>query len=136
MQFKALLALPVLSGLAAAAPPAACAAPPPAANTAATTTVAATATATADADPQTPTFQVTALRSGSDIHFATLNAAGGNLYLRLPHSNATCDVQDDSVATFDLTADGELFLYSTDNPPQQLYADRSGMGKSPRVLCE
>ncbi|KAI8674460.1 hypothetical protein NCS57_00343700 [Fusarium keratoplasticum] len=104
MQFKALLALPVLSGLAAAAP-------------------------AADAAKTPGPFQVLALRSASDIHFATVNAAKSSLFLHLPNSNATCDSKSDGAATFSLTKDGELYLYSTDNPPQQVFADRSGMGQ-------
>ncbi|RSL97574.1 hypothetical protein CDV31_012987 [Fusarium ambrosium] len=102
MQFKTLLALPVL---AAAAP-------------------------AADAAAETPgPFQVLALRSASDIHFATVNAAKSSLFLKLPNSNATCDSESNGSATFSLTEAGELYLYSTDNPPQQVYADRSGMGQ-------
>ncbi|KAJ4317221.1 hypothetical protein N0V84_007440 [Fusarium piperis] len=104
MQFKTLLALPVLSGLAAAAP-------------------------AADAAKAPGPFQVLALRSGSDIHFATVNAAKSSLFLKLPNSSAACDSNSDSSATFSLTKDGELYLYSTDNPPQQVFVDRSGMGQ-------
>ncbi|KAM5346154.1 hypothetical protein ACJ41O_009159 [Fusarium nematophilum] len=106
MQFKNLL---FLSGLAAAAP---------AANTTYPEAPAATPSA----------FEILALRSASEIHFATANAAKSSIFLKLPDQGATCDSESDGSATFYLK-DGELHLYSTDNPPQQLYADRSGMGQ-------
>ncbi|KAJ3540806.1 hypothetical protein NM208_g4901 [Fusarium decemcellulare] len=49
--------------------------------------------------------------------------------LGLPDQGASCDEgKKQDAATFYLK-NGELFLYKTDNPPQQVYADRSGMGQ-------
>lgn len=107
MQFKTLIAAQ-LAALAAAAP--------------AATTTSASAVATPSA------FNILTLRSGSAIHFNNFNAALSNIFLQLPKPNATCDAESDGAATFYLS-NGELYLYSTENPPQKLYADRSGMGK-------
>lgn len=108
MLFKNVLLAPLLSGLAAAAP---------------ATTSSASAPST---NPST--FQIMALRSASDIHFAIASAYKSSIFLRLPKQHASCDKKSDGYATFSLTEEGELYLYSTDNPPQKLYADRSGMG--------
>lgn len=76
-----------------------------------------------------PSFQVISLRSGSDIHFSKVIAANSSLFLGLPDQGASCDRgEKPDAATFYLK-NGELYLYKTDNPPQQVYADRSGMGK-------
>ncbi|KAM0551735.1 hypothetical protein ACHAPJ_008302 [Fusarium lateritium] len=63
------------------------------------------------------------------IQFAGFNAAKSSLFLELPQQGATCDTQADSFATFRLTKETELYLYSTENPPQKIYVDRSGMGQ-------
>ncbi|KAF4461293.1 cell wall [Fusarium albosuccineum] len=107
MQVKTLLAIPFLSGLVAAMP----------------------AAESAKAAKTHKPFEVLALRSASDIHFASVSAAKGSLFLKLPKQGASCHRKSDGYATFRLTKDGELYLYSTDNPPQQVYADRSGMGQ-------
>lgn len=73
-------------------------------------------------------FQLMALRSGSDIHFAGFNAAKNSIFLDLPSQNASCTCESEDKATFYLR-DGGLYLYGDDDTPQQLYADRSGMGK-------
>jgi hypothetical protein len=70
-----------------------------------------------------------AIRSGSPIHYSSIQATASGFRLAAPSQNSTC--ADDSVnyATFTLTeADGSLYLY-TDNPPHQAYVDRSGMGQ-------
>lgn len=86
------------------------------------------ATDTATTPVATPSaFTILTLRSASDIHFNQFNAALSSVFLQLPKSNASCDATSDGAATFYLN-DGGLFLYSNSNPPQQLYADRSGMG--------
>ncbi|KAH7175332.1 hypothetical protein EDB81DRAFT_769625 [Dactylonectria macrodidyma] len=90
------------------------------------TPTATTAVATPLATPSA--FNILTLRSASDIHFNNFNAALGSIFLQLPDSNASCDATFDGSATFYLN-DGGLYLYSNSNPPQQLYADRSGMGQ-------
>ena len=75
------------------------------------------------------TFNLMALRSASAIHFANFNAALSSVFLRLPEQNATCDSESDGSATFYLK-DGGLYLYDDNSAnPQQLFVDRSGMGK-------
>ena len=75
------------------------------------------------------TFGLMALRSASDVHFAGFNAALSSIFLKLPQPNATCDTESDGSATFKLSEDGELYLYAASATPQQLYVDRSGMGR-------
>lgn len=72
-------------------------------------------------------FGLLALRSASDIHFSSFNAAKSSIFLKLPDQGASCDKDSDGTATFYLQ-DGGLYLYSTENPPQQIFVDRSGMG--------
>ncbi|MBE3047664.1 hypothetical protein IMZ48_35155 [Candidatus Bathyarchaeota archaeon] len=72
-------------------------------------------------------FNLMALRSGSNVHYAGFNAALSSILLNLPQPNATCDAETDGAATFYLK-DGEMFLYAASATPQQLYVDRSGMG--------
>ncbi|KAI0490315.1 hypothetical protein F4859DRAFT_457742 [Xylaria cf. heliscus] len=78
-------------------------------------------------------FGIMALRSASPIHFAHVDAALNSIFLNLPAQNATCDdgtkaTTADS-ATFSLAEDGSLSLFRRSATPQQLYADRSGMGQ-------
>ncbi|KAI1419993.1 hypothetical protein F5Y12DRAFT_775061 [Xylaria sp. FL1777] len=101
----------------------------PSYGTALTTSASSSSTAIAPNDP----FGLMALRSASPIHFAQFDAALSSIFLNLPSQNATCDdgtkpVAGDS-ATFTLSEDGGLYLYSTDAPFQQLFVDRSGMGQ-------
>ncbi|KAF9771798.1 hypothetical protein IL306_010544 [Fusarium sp. DS 682] len=83
----------------------------------------------AAATPKQTIFQGLALRSASPIHFNYLQAAEDHISLKLKKQGASCDrgVKTNE-ATFLLSGD-ELYLYKTDNPPQQLYVDRSGMGQ-------
>ncbi|CAI4214266.1 unnamed protein product [Parascedosporium putredinis] len=77
-------------------------------------------------------FNLMALRSASDIHFAPFNAALNSILLRLPSQNANCGcgVPSNSSAAFYLE-EGGLYLYTgDDSTPQQLFVDRSGMGES------
>ncbi|KAI1825051.1 hypothetical protein F4861DRAFT_503787 [Xylaria intraflava] len=78
-------------------------------------------------------FGVIMLRSGSDIHFQPWQAALSSIFAFLPSQNATCndgtEPTNPSYATFVLSRDGGLYLYTTHGPTQQLYADRSGMGQ-------
>jgi len=86
--------------------------------------------AAAGSIPDGSPFNLMALRSASDVHFAPFNAALSSIFLHLPEQNATCDAESDGTATFYLE-DGSLFLYGDDDDArQQLFADRSGMGKS------
>lgn len=78
-------------------------------------------------------FVLTALRSASPIHFASVSAAKRSIFLNLPSQGATCDdgskPTDPNFATFTLSEDGGLYLYAASATPQQLFADRSGMGQ-------
>lgn len=74
-------------------------------------------------------FQVMAIRPGSAIQYAAFQAARNNLWLKLPHQNASCDRPDENRATFALN-NGSLYLYAESETPQELFVDRSGMGTS------
>ncbi|KAI1311995.1 hypothetical protein F5Y03DRAFT_261855 [Xylaria venustula] len=101
----------------------------PSYSTSPTTSASPTSTVIAPNEP----FGVMSLRSASPIHFAQFDAALNSIFLYLPSQNATCDDGTKSTtadsATFSLSEDGSLYLYSTSNPPQQLFVDRSGMGQ-------
>ncbi|KAI0886439.1 cell wall protein PhiA [Annulohypoxylon maeteangense] len=73
-------------------------------------------------------FSLMALRSASEVHFAGFKAAKSSIFLNLPSQGASCDAGDAETATFYLK-DGGLYLYAASATPQQLYADRSGMGQ-------
>ncbi|KAK1673435.1 cell wall protein PhiA [Colletotrichum godetiae] len=90
-----------------------------------------TTNGTAPGLPADAKFQLMALRSASEVHFSTFQAAKSSIFLQLPNQNATCDsTEDDDSATFYLNQDdGGLYLYAASATPQQLYADRSGMGQ-------
>ncbi|KAJ3527449.1 hypothetical protein NM208_g10692 [Fusarium decemcellulare] len=100
MHVKALLAISLLSGLATGLP-------------------------TARSTNLGP-FEIFARRDDSDIHLAKISAAKSSLFLKLPKQDASCDRKSDGFATFSLTKNGELYLYSTGNPRQQVYIDRQG----------
>ncbi|KAK7414268.1 hypothetical protein QQX98_006865 [Neonectria punicea] len=89
----------------------------------------ASPTTTPEAGATPAAFNLLALRSASEIHFSSFQANGGNIFLQLPDQGASCDSASDNSATFTIGDDGGLYLYSNSNPPQQLYADRSGMGQ-------
>ncbi|RYP89244.1 hypothetical protein DL769_000137 [Monosporascus sp. CRB-8-3] len=78
--------------------------------------------------PAESKFTLMALRSASPVHFASFGATQSSLFLNLPDQDATCDVEDPGYATFYLK-DGGLYLYAASATPQQIYADRSGMGQ-------
>lgn len=78
--------------------------------------------------PPDAKFQLMALRSGSEIHFAPFSAAKNSVFLDLPSQNATCADGPEDRATFFLR-NGGLYLYGDPATEQQLYADRSGMGQ-------
>ncbi|KAI8959399.1 cell wall protein PhiA [Daldinia sp. FL1419] len=73
-------------------------------------------------------FSLMALRSASEVHFASFGAAKSSIFLKLPSQNASCDAGPADYATFYLQ-DGGLYLYAASATPQQLYVDRSGMGQ-------
>lgn len=119
MQFKTLTAL-TLAAAASALP------------TFSTANTNGTTNGTAPALPADAKFQLMALRSASPVHFSKFQAALSSVFLQLPSQNATCDdreaVAASEAATFYLQ-DGGLYLYAASATPQQLYADRSGMGQ-------
>ncbi|KAI1100032.1 cell wall protein PhiA [Jackrogersella minutella] len=73
-------------------------------------------------------FTLTALRSASEVHDAPFEAAKSSIFAKLPNQNATCQGGSADAAIFYLQ-DGALFLNSPSSTPQQLFADRSGMGQ-------
>ncbi|KAI1841419.1 hypothetical protein JX265_001513 [Neoarthrinium moseri] len=90
---------------------------------------AATAAGASAQNSTTPSaFGVLSIRSGSQLQYAGWSAASGGIFNLLPEQKVSCDPgADESYATFTIV-DGALNLYSNQNPPQQLYVDRSGMG--------
>lgn len=72
-------------------------------------------------------FRIMTIRSGSDIQYGQLQAANGGFLVNSPKQNASCS-EDVNYASFRLTDAGELYL-NTENPPQQAFVDRSGMGQ-------
>jgi hypothetical protein len=92
------------------------------------TTVAAQPAGTCPPPPTGPdTFGLVAINSGGPAHYAGFNAARRGLFAGYAGQNADCDDGPDSgYATFYLK-DGALFLYGPAN--QQIFVDRSGMGK-------
>lgn len=109
-----------LAGLSSAAPKKYCHAPKP----------TPTETKTPDQPTSTPgandKFGLIALRSASPVHFASVSADQGNLWLLHTPQNASCD-KPTEFATFYLQ-DGAAYLYAASATPQELYVDRSGMG--------
>jgi hypothetical protein len=76
-------------------------------------------------------FNLMALRSASPIHFGSFSATRRGIYINLPpgKQDATCEGEDSNTATFYMK-DGGLFLYhGYTTKPQQIFVDRSGMGK-------
>lgn len=82
--------------------------------------------------PETPAkdikFGLIAIRSGSPIQNTGITASRGNLLVGGNQSDASCDVQGTKFATFTII-DGAAYLYAASATPQQLWVDRSGMGK-------
>jgi hypothetical protein len=74
-------------------------------------------------------FNLLTIRSGSPIQNGAVSAAHRGLLVNLPAGaqNADC-YKPTNTATFFL-AEGELILYTEENPPQTVFVDRSGMGK-------
>jgi hypothetical protein len=102
-------------------------------TTAATAAVAATlATASPCTKRSAPiadgdVFSLMAIRSASPLQYLPLQAFNNGLMMGASAQNASCGPPDPNYAQFQLN-NGTLYLY-TDNPPQQFYVDRSGMGQ-------
>ncbi|KAL3602338.1 hypothetical protein FPOAC2_06642 [Fusarium poae] len=82
-------------------------------------------------NPDVKVFQAVALRSASPVHHTNLQASMNGLTLKLKDQGASCDrgVKADA-ATFALnTKTKKMTLYSTSNPKQIVFTDRSGMGQ-------
>jgi hypothetical protein len=95
------------------------------------TPLVAAGIASAAPNPDVEVFQAIALRSASPVHHTYLQASENGLFLKLKDQGASCDrgVKADA-ATFSIDKKtGEVLLYSTSNPRQQLFTDRSGMGQ-------
>ena len=76
-------------------------------------------------------FNLMSLRSASPIHFGSFSAASSSIFINLPadQQGATCEGDGHGVAYFYLQDTG-LFLYDGRTPkPQQIFVDRSGMGR-------
>ncbi|KAK8116407.1 uncharacterized protein PG998_004688 [Apiospora kogelbergensis] len=95
--------------------------------------IALTAASAATVSAQTPigqTFGVLSIHSGSPVQYAGWSASSRGIFNLGPAQNASCDKgAKEEFATFHLNDKSELFLYSTGNPVQQVYVDRSGMGQ-------
>ena len=102
-----------------------------------TTTLALASSALISATPCAPTpstnpapgdiFRIMSIRSGSDIQYGSVQASTRGFRINAPSQNASCS-SDVNYASFYLTEAGDLYL-NTDNPPQQAFVDRSGMGQ-------
>ncbi|KHN94107.1 uncharacterized protein MAM_08037 [Metarhizium album ARSEF 1941] len=78
--------------------------------------------------PRPQTFDVLSLRSGSPVlHYNSISASKGILLLNLSKQDVKCSGAI-TRATFYLEG-SQLFLYSDGGKPQQVYADRSAMGR-------
>lgn len=89
----------------------------------------AAAAGLASAAPVEPNiFKAVASAEGLSFDQLPLQASTRSLLVGLSAQGASCGTPAED-ATFQLTAEGELFLYSNAFPKQQLYVDRSGMGR-------
>ena len=73
-------------------------------------------------------FRLMSLRTGTPIQFGNIQAVKGGLSINAPKQNSSCTEPDANYASFSLTEEGDLYLY-TPNPPLRAYVDRSGMGQ-------
>ncbi|KAL1646599.1 hypothetical protein SLS58_003185 [Diplodia intermedia] len=72
-------------------------------------------------------FGAVAIHSGTAIHNSGVSASQNSLWL--DHAqDASCDKPNTDFATFYIQ-DGAAYLYAASATPQQLYIDRSGMGR-------
>ncbi|KIY74086.1 hypothetical protein CYLTODRAFT_448290 [Cylindrobasidium torrendii FP15055 ss-10] len=83
------------------------------------------AIATAFAAPTDSVFN--AVANGSAVQNSDVSASVGSLWLNHAQ-DASCDKENTNVAAFYIK-DGAAFLYAASATPQQLYIDRSGMGR-------
>jgi hypothetical protein len=89
---------------------------------------AATASAAACSAPTNKYFGVVAIHSGSAVQYQAFSAAKSSIFAGLNSQNASCDRPDEKSATFYIQ-DGSLYLYAASATPQEVFVDRSGMGK-------
>jgi hypothetical protein len=90
---------------------------------------AATASAAACQAPTNKYFGIVAIHSGSAVQYQPFSAAKSSIFAGLNSQNASCDRPDEKSATFYIQ-DGSLYLYAASATPQEIFVDRSGMGKS------
>jgi hypothetical protein len=90
---------------------------------------AATASAAACSAPTNKYFGVVAIHSGSAVQYQAFSASKSSIFAGLNSQNASCDRPDEKSATFYIQ-DGSLYLYAASATPQEVFVDRSGMGKS------
>ncbi|KAK7713004.1 hypothetical protein SLS57_007565 [Botryosphaeria dothidea] len=94
-----------------------------------TKTVVAVLAAAGAASAAADKFGGIAIHSGSAIQNAGISADQGKLWIAHAQ-NASCDAGNkQDFATFSIDADGNAFLYTNGAPYQQLWVDRSGMGR-------
>ncbi|CAK3794864.1 Hypothetical predicted protein [Lecanosticta acicola] len=75
-------------------------------------------------------FNLIAIKSGSGVQNSGIKASGGYFYIGAASQNASCDSTDASnTATFYLSNDNAYLYTASARAPQQLWVDRSGMGK-------
>jgi hypothetical protein len=91
------------------------------------------ATTTALPATQSNTFNLIAIHSGTGVQYASFNAAKSSIFAGLASQNASCARPEEQVATFYLNNEA-LYLYDQSATPQEIYVDRSGMGKSNTAL--
>ncbi|KAK8079167.1 hypothetical protein PG994_002974 [Apiospora phragmitis] len=96
--------------------------------------IAITAASASAVSAQTPigqTFGVLSIASGTPLQYAGWSASAQGIWNLGPAQDAGCDKgAKEEFATFHLTDKSELFLFNNgQNPPQQLWVDRSGMGQ-------
>jgi hypothetical protein len=92
---------------------------------------ASSAAAVSAATPIGQTFGVVSIASGTALQYAGWSASGRGIYANGPAQDASCDKGiKEEFATFHLNEAGELYLFNNgQNPPQQIFVDRSGMGQ-------
>ncbi|KAK7959452.1 uncharacterized protein PG986_004306 [Apiospora aurea] len=92
---------------------------------------AASAAAVSAQTPIGQTFGVLSIASGTKLQYAGWSASSRGIFNYGQAQDAACDKGvKEEYATFHLNDKSELFLFNNgQNPPQQLYVDRSGMGQ-------
>ncbi|KAJ5157917.1 uncharacterized protein N7482_009017 [Penicillium canariense] len=90
--------------------------------------VSLAATAAALPAIESNTFNVITIHSGSNVQYASFNAAKSSIFAGLSSQNASCARPKEQIATFYLNNEA-LYLYDESATPQELYVDRSGMGQ-------